>query len=98
MSQDKKQIQDDQGLSNRIQKAVNSDIPHLYCNGFVNTVGPGDILIVLEQNSKPIATINTSYTVAKTLVAKLNGLIQNLEVKTGNKIMTTDVIDQTMKN
>jgi len=83
----------------RVNNAVgNSEIPHIYFNGFVSTIGPGDVLIVLEQNNKPVATINTSYTVAKTMVAKLNGLINSLEVKTGNKIMTTDHIDQAMKS
>lgn len=48
------------------------------------------MLIVLENNGKPVATLNISFTVAKTLVAKLNVTLQHLETATKNKIMTTD--------
>lgn len=81
-----------QSIEDRIEAGVNADIPNIYFNGFANTIGSGDVLIVLENNGKPVATLNTSFTVAKTLVAKLNATLQHLETVTKNKIMTTDVV------
>jgi len=79
-----------QSVEERIEAGIKADIPNIYFNGFTNTVGSGDVLIVLESNGKPVATLNTSFTVAKTLVAKLNATLQHLETATKNKIMTTD--------
>jgi len=82
-------------LDTRIKAALNNkEIPNINFNGFVNQIGPGDILIILERNQQPVAVINTSFTVAKTLAQKLGGLIANLEDATGNTIMTTDDIDR----
>ena len=74
----------------RLVKALESDVEQIYFNSVVNSIGSGDILIVLERNGKPVATLNTSYTVAKTFALKLAQLIGNLEGLTGNTIMTTD--------
>jgi hypothetical protein len=68
------------------------DCPIYYFNGFTTALGVGDILISLQSNGKPILTLNTSYTLAKTLSEKLNGIISDLEKATGNRIMTTDQI------
>jgi len=73
-------------------KAAKADIPHLYCNGFVTVLTGSDTLLVLKTNENSIATINMSYTIAKTLSIKLGGLIKSFENTTGNKIMTTDDI------
>lgn len=67
-----------------------------YFNGFACGVGIGDIMIVLKRNNKNVAVLNTSYTVAKTLVAKLNGLIKNLENRASTNILTTDQINEVM--
>lgn len=76
-------------VAGRIKKALESDCPRIYFNGFVNSIGSGDILIIAERNGQPVAVLNTSYTVAKSLSLMLNDLIQNLEGKMGVKIMTT---------
>ncbi len=84
-------------LQERIQKALdNKEIPNIHFNGFVTSLGTGDVLIVLERNGRPIALLNTSYTTAKSLVEKLGGLITVLEQKTGNTIMTIDEITAKM--
>ena len=62
-----------------VEESVNSDIPHLYCNGFTNVLGIGDILLVLQSNHKPQATLNLSYSVAKTLSIKLEEMVKVLE-------------------
>lgn len=74
----------------RIQRATEAtNIPNLYANGFVNHVTQGDILTVLEHNGKPVATINLSYTVAKTLALSIGTLISQLEALTGRDMLTT---------
>ena len=88
---------EDLRVKQRIEGAIKSnEIPHLYLNGFTASVGTGDVLFVLEQNGQPVATLNMSFTLGKTLVNKLNGLIQNLETKTSNKIMTVETVEKAL--
>lgn len=67
-----------------------------YFNGFSCGLGIGDIILVLKRNNKNVAVLNTSYTVAKTLVDKLNGIITDLEKKAKTTILTTDEITSAM--
>lgn len=78
------------------QALEDPSIPKMYFNGFINVIGTADIIIVIKQNDRPIALLNTSYTVAKTLVEKLGKTISSLETQTGNTIMTTDYIEMRM--
>lgn len=80
----------------RIKNATNLDIPNIYFNGFVVSTGLGDFLISLEKNGKPVAILNASYTVSKTLIEKLGGVLNTLEEKTKNKIMTIDDIEKSL--
>lgn len=73
---------------------LNKEIPKFYFNGFSNGIGNSDIVIVLQLNNTPIAVLNTSYTIAKTLSKKLDEMIQNLETASGNSIMTTDDVNK----
>lgn len=83
-----------EAISTEIQKAVeNKELPRLYFNGFATTLSTGDVMLVLKQNDEPVAILNTSYTVAKTLAQKLEGVIVILEDITGNTIMTTEQIE-----
>ena len=80
-----------------IEFSVNSpDIPHLYANGFISALGNGDTLLILQQSGRPIATLNLSFTMAKTLVNKLGQIIKELEKDSGNTIMTTTDMDKIM--
>lgn len=81
-----------QDATKRIEQALESGSQEIYFNGFANSLGLGDVLISLERNGKPVAILNTSYTVAKTLAIKLNDLIRTLENNTDTSIMTTDKI------
>lgn len=73
------------------QNAIqNVQVPKIYANGFANAVGQGDTTTVLQQNGVPVAVLNLSFTVAKTLAKKLGGIITEFEQQTGNTIMTTD--------
>jgi hypothetical protein len=64
-------------------------IPEIYFNGFSISLGTGDILLVLNRNNKPVAALQASYTLAKTLAKSLTEIIEELERRTGNDIMTT---------
>jgi hypothetical protein len=87
----KGKVYDDQ-----LQAGLDADIPEIYFNGFVSGVGSGDLLLILQRDGKPVARLNTSFTLAKTLAIKLTGLIHNLEGSTGTKIMTTDDVNNKM--
>lgn len=68
------------------------EVPKIYANGFSNGLGTGDVTIVFQLSQKPVAVVNVSFTVAKTLAQKINSMILSLENDTGNTIMTTDEI------
>lgn len=84
-----------QQIEERIKNALeDKDIPGIYFNGFITSVGIGDVMVILQQANKPVAILNMSYTLAKTLAEKLGVAIANLEKESGNTIMTTDDIKQ----
>lgn len=81
-----------------ISQSVNdNEVPKYYFNGFTNGVGNSDIIIVLQSNNKPVAVLNTSFTIAKTLVKKLSESIKTIEETSGNTIMTTEDLDEAFK-
>lgn len=90
------EITDEKGnIGKEISDALNNkDLPNIYFNGFIQSIGTGDIAIVIKRNNNPVALLNTSYTVAKTFAQKLNDLISRLEFKTSNTIMTTEDISK----
>jgi len=90
VNMDKKKISQD------LDSALNADIPHLYANAFTNAIGNGDVIIVLRQGGKQVATLNLSYTVAKTLASKLGELINTLENRLHAPIFTVDQIHKVL--
>jgi hypothetical protein len=81
----------------RLKQALDdAEIASVHFNGFTCSLGPGDVLIVLEQNGRPVQLLNASYTVAKTLAQKLSQLVAQLEDKTGNTIMTTEEVGKAL--
>jgi hypothetical protein len=77
----------------QIQSALeDTELPTIYFNGFIATVGVGDILIALKHQDRVVAILNASHTVGKTLGTKLAGAIATLEQRSGHTIMTTDDI------
>ncbi len=84
-------------LTKEVDEALkSSEIPKIYANGFINTIGIGDVAILLKNGGVPVAVLNVSYTVAKTLAVKLGALISALEDRTGNTIMVTEEISKAM--
>ena len=69
-----------------------------YFNGYLFTVSPSDVTIVLLQNDQPVALLNTSHTLAKTLTTAIEKELKNLEEKTGQRILTTVEISAALSN
>lgn len=81
-----------------LEKSIEVDIPHLYFNGFSLTLGAGDVVMVLLRQGRQVGVLNMSYTMAKTLAEKMGHLVELLEKRTGQKIMTTDFIAEKLEN
>jgi len=78
-----------------IKEALESEeIIKLYANGFANFFTNSDIGMVFTRNNKPVAVLNISLTLAKTLVEKLGQMIHNFEKNTDIKILTTADIEE----
>jgi hypothetical protein len=73
-------------------------VSRLYANGFTIGLSNADTHIVLQLFGRPVAVWNLSYTLAKTLAAKLTTLVQDWEKRTGKEIVTTDGIDNAFKD
>ena len=89
-------------IKNTVQERINNaldneEIPRIQFNGFINSTGTGDVMIILESNGAPVAVVNGSFTVIKTLAQKLSTLIINIEKRSGNTIMTTDDVQRILE-
>lgn len=67
-------------------------IPHYYFNGMIVAQGTSDVTLILQLNNQPVAALNCSFTIAKTLSQALDKGIKQLETIAGTKIMTVDDI------
>ena len=83
---------DDEQMVNIRQAMASPDIPHIYFNGFINAVGSSDVTVLLQNNGNFNATLNMSFTMAKSLSRKLKLIIDDLEKNSGNPIMDTDEV------
>lgn len=80
----------------RFSNAQEAGVPALYFNGFANALTNGDVVTVLEVNGQPIATLNMSFTMAKTLAVSLAQVISELENATKRDILTTHEIAKSL--
>ena len=94
MTKTPKRTSEQKAIQERIQRAIDStEAPSVHFNGFINTIAAaGDFLIVLESNGRPAATVNASYTVIKSFANSLTQIVEDLERRSGNKIMTSSEI------
>ena len=81
----------------RIDEALASDAPKIYFNGYVNNLSTGDVLLVLERSGQPVAVLNMSFTVAKSLSVSLGQLVAQLEAVTGRTMLTTAEVEASAK-
>jgi hypothetical protein len=74
-----------------------SSLPRIYANGFAAGLGNADLMVVFQLAGKPVAILNVSYTLAKTLAQKLGGLVTQFESAIGQELVTTDKVDIAIK-
>jgi hypothetical protein len=70
----------------------------IYFNGFSVAIAVGDVAIPIYRNGMHFATLNVSYSIAKSLAESLTTLIAQLEKATGNHIMTVDEVHKAVKS
>lgn len=88
-----------EALLARAQKAVeNPDVPKLYANGAVFGLSNADAYVVFERNGIPVAMINLSYTLAKTLQRSIGAAMADFESKVERKILTTHEIARALQD
>jgi hypothetical protein len=85
---------DQPDFEERIEAALAANIPDLYGNAFVTTLGAADVLVVIERNGRPVARLNLPWALAKTLGHSLVGAVATIEEKANIKIPTTQEMDQ----
>ena len=69
-------------------------VSRIYANGFTLGLSNADAHIVWQYFGRPIAVVNMSYTLAKTVSLQLQKLVEGWEKKTGQTLQTTDSIDK----
>jgi hypothetical protein len=78
-----------------VTEAIESEeVIKIYANGFANFFTNSDIGLIFSRNNKPIALLNISLTLAKTLAEKLGQMIHDFEKNTDGKILTTSDIEE----
>jgi len=70
----------------------------IYFNGFSVAIAVGDVAIPIYRNGNHFATLNVSYSIAKSLAESLTTLITQLEKATGNHIMTVEEVLKAVKS
>lgn len=92
-SRDENERVNESNFAERVQSALSAPVPHLYANGFVVSGTSSDIVTVLELNGSPVATLNLSFTSAKSLVVMLGGQIAQFEEFMQQEIKTSADIE-----
>lgn len=69
-------------------------ITNIYANGFSLGFTNADTQLVLLLSGRPVAIVNFSYTLAKSISEKLGKLMEEWEKRTGHTLQTTDSIDK----
>jgi hypothetical protein len=82
-----------ENLLAQVKAAMESEtVPKIYVNGFINSYGAADVVLVFQQNGKNMIVVNMSYTTAKTLAEKFSALIKAFEQTTEHEIMSIDTV------
>jgi hypothetical protein len=67
-----------------------------YANGFSIAISAADVILILLLNNQPIATVNITHSVAKSIVETLGVILKQFEKKTRSKITTLNIIAEKM--
>jgi hypothetical protein len=73
---------------------LGAPIPNIYANGFQLGFTNADTQLLLLLSGRPVAIVNFSYTLAKSISEKLGILVDEWEKKTGHTLQTTESIDK----
>ena len=80
------------------RKVVNDPtIPRFYANQSYNVNTGRDLSILLLNNNVPVAVLNLSFNMAKTLALQIGELIRDFEDTTNTQILTILEIDESFK-
>lgn len=72
-------------------------VPKIYINGFGLGLSNADVHLVLQFASQPVAIVNLSFTLAKTLAQRLGRVVSEFESTMNTELVTTDKIDEAFK-
>lgn len=72
-------------------------IPRIYANGFTVGLTNADVSIVLQLSGQPVALLNISYTLAKTLAQKVGGVVSAFEEAIDEHLVTTDEVSEALR-
>lgn len=71
--------QDDPNAQQLLAAIADESVPKIYFNGFLVSCGTGDAIILLKRNDLPVAVLNASHTMVKTLSVQLGAVLSELE-------------------
>ena len=75
----------------------NPSIPKIYANGFTVGLTNADVAVVLQLSGQPVAILNISFTLAKTLAQKVGGVVSALEEAINQNLVTTDEMSEALR-
>ena len=79
---------EDISFEQKIQSGLDlPDEKKIYFNGLTVSISIPDVVIVLQQNDKPVALLNASHSTAKTMVALLQGVLESFERNSEHPIL-----------
>jgi hypothetical protein len=82
--------------SQRLEQAKAAGVPQIYFNGLQMGLTAADSYIVLERNGAPVAILNCSFTVVKTLSLFGGQAMSSFEELVGREILTVQDVDRLM--
>lgn len=80
------------------EKALDDpSVPKIYANGFTVGLGNADTYVMFQLFGRPVAVVNLSYTLAKTLHQHLGRMISEFEAGVEREMLTTVQVDKMLK-
>jgi hypothetical protein len=77
--------------------ASKEGIKAIYFNGFAVALSACDVSIPIMRNGVHFATLNVSFSMAKTLAHALHQMIEEMEKTTKNRIMTAEELQKALE-
>lgn len=81
-------------LDDPLKQDAAQETPKLYFNSFGIAVGTSDFSMTLMLDNRPLMELKASYTVGKTLAAKLQWAVDEFEKATAYKLLTTEEVKE----